>query len=478
VWLCYSRGWTLWYGDAEAHLNIARRLFDSMTPGYSQVGTPWLPLTHLLLAPFASVDSWWLSGIAAAFPSAVCFVVGGVFFFAAVRRIFESTAAAATATAMLALNPNLLYLQSTSMTEPVFLAVLAALLYFTAQGKAAASGVAALAGSLTRYEGWFLIPFVAVYFLRKSWRSALLFLLIASSGPFYWFAHNWWLTGDALYFYRGPGSAAAIQGNAYYPGKHNWYLSVLYFTAAARLCAGSVLVWAGIAGALCAFIRRVFWPLLLLALPPIFYIWSLHSSGTPIFVPHLWPHSYYNTRYGLAALPLFAFAAGALPATLPRAGRNHSRILAAIVILSGFLFWAVHSRPADWITWAESRANSIGRRAWTQKAAAYLKPRFRKGSGIISSSGDDFAGIYRSMGIPLRETFTICNGLIWDATVLRPELWLWQEWAVVRRGDPVDRAIARAAQFGLNYRLEQVIREKDEPVILIYRRKGEMHGPA
>ena len=33
------RGWLLYYGDAEAHLNIARRIVDSRTPGYDQVGT-------------------------------------------------------------------------------------------------------------------------------------------------------------------------------------------------------------------------------------------------------------------------------------------------------------------------------------------------------------------------------------------------------------------------------------------------------
>jgi hypothetical protein len=433
----------------------------------------------LLLVPFARVDSWWFSGLAAAFPSAVCFVVGGVFFFAAVRRIFESTAAAITATALLALNPNLLYLQSTSMTEPVFLAALAALLYCTVRGWPAAAGMAACAGALARYDGWFLIPFVAVYFLRKNWRDALVFSLIAGAGPLYWVAHNWWLTGDALYFFRGPGSAAAIQGNTYYPGKHNWPLAFLYFRTAAQLCAGPGLTLLAVAGAVAALLRRAFWPLFLLALPPIFYIWSLHSSGTPVFVPTLWPHSYYNTRYGLAALPLFAFAGSALVALWGRAsGFRRPATAAAIVILAGTVYWAFHPQPGDWVTWAESRANSIGRRAWTRAAAEYLKPRFRTGSGIISSSGDDFAGIYRCMHIPLRETFSISNGLVWEATIRRPELWLSQEWAVVKQGDPVDRAIARAARFGIRYQLEKVIINKDEPVIEIYRRIGGSHGPA
>ncbi|HEY7615448.1 MAG TPA: hypothetical protein VH744_01480, partial [Terriglobales bacterium] len=34
----------LLFGDAVAHLNIARRVFDSQTPGPLQLGTVWLPL--------------------------------------------------------------------------------------------------------------------------------------------------------------------------------------------------------------------------------------------------------------------------------------------------------------------------------------------------------------------------------------------------------------------------------------------------
>src|ERR1041384_4990246 len=107
----HSHGYLLWYGDAEAHLNNARRIFDSLTPGYDQLGTPWLPVPHLAMLSFTRWDAWWHSGIAAAFPAAFCFVAGGLFLFAATRRIFDSTAAAATATALAALHPNLLYPQ-------------------------------------------------------------------------------------------------------------------------------------------------------------------------------------------------------------------------------------------------------------------------------------------------------------------------------------------------------------------------------
>src|SRR3954463_10058492 len=145
VWYFFSHGYLQWYGDAEAHLNNARRLFDSLTPGYDQIGTPWLPVPHLAIMPFTRVDAWWHSGIAAAFPAALCFVAGGVFLFLAVRRIFESDAAALVATALAALNPNLLYLQSTSMTESYFFAELTALLYFMVSDSPVLAALATIA---------------------------------------------------------------------------------------------------------------------------------------------------------------------------------------------------------------------------------------------------------------------------------------------------------------------------------------------
>src|SRR5271154_737223 len=50
--VCYGRGYMLLYGDAVAHLGIARRILDSRNPGLPQVGGVWLPLPHLLMLPF------------------------------------------------------------------------------------------------------------------------------------------------------------------------------------------------------------------------------------------------------------------------------------------------------------------------------------------------------------------------------------------------------------------------------------------
>ena len=32
AWFCRKQGYLLYYGDAQAHLNIARRIVDSRTP--------------------------------------------------------------------------------------------------------------------------------------------------------------------------------------------------------------------------------------------------------------------------------------------------------------------------------------------------------------------------------------------------------------------------------------------------------------
>ena len=324
-----------YYGDAEAHLDIARRIVDSRTPGYDQLGTVWLPLPHLLMLPLVFDVRLWRSGLAGAIPSSACFLIAGVFLYAAVRRAAHSPSVALASLGLLALNPNLLYLQAIPMTETVVLAALMALLYFTVlfretQSFAAivGAGMASVAASLARYEGWFVIPFVAVYFLivgrKNRFGAALIFSAIAAIGPLYWLAHNWWIYSNPLEFYNGPYAPISIYRRALaqnmlpYPGDRDWKAAALYYLTAVRLCAGWTAVAIGILGFACAIFKRMFWPLFFAALPPLFYVWSMHSGGTPIFVPILWPFSYYNTRYALAALPLLAIAGGSLALLAPQ----------------------------------------------------------------------------------------------------------------------------------------------------------------
>lgn len=479
----HAQGWTLWYGDAEAHQNIARRITDAREPGYEQIGTVWLPLPHLLSAPLARHDEWWLDGRAGVAPAAAGYVLGGVFLFLAVRLELGSAAAACAALFVYALNPNLLYLQSAPMTEPLFFAWFFGVFWWIARYRensgwlnAAGAGMFALLGTLTRYEGWFILPFCALMILlpgwKRNWRHAALFCLLAGLGPLSWLAHNQVLYSNALEFYNGHWSAKAIYqraldgGMAPYPGDHDPGLAVRYFLAAARLCLGSALFWLGLAGAVAAAWLRAWWALALCLLLPIFYVLSLYSSGTPVFVPHLWPNSYYNTRYGLNLLPLAALGAGALAALAPRRWRGWAAAAIGAVCLA---YWAWQPAPERVICWKESQVNSETRRWWTQQAADYLKPRYKPGAGIFMSFGD-MTGILRTAGIPLRESFHESDRPPWMAAAAHPRLFLREEWAIAYSGDAVSRAMNRLNRGPLRYECVRMFSTKGSPVIEIWRR--------
>lgn len=482
---CLSQGYTLYYGDAEAHLNIARRIIDSRTPGFDQIGTVWLPLPHALMLPFVAKDSWWRSGLAGGLPSAMAFVATCAMLYAAVRRTLAWPAAAVTAVAVFALNPNVLYLQSIPMTESIFFASLSGLLlttvWFCHDGPITAVFAAAAfsnAASLTRYEGWFLAPFIAVFLTvaggRRRWWAGVLFGALASLAPLAWFAHNWWYFRNPLEFYNGPWSAKGIYeralkaGLAKYPGDHDWGKALQYFWAAVRLNAGEPLAWMGIVGVAAALWKRTWWPVLLLGLPPIFYVWSMHGSGTPIFVPHLWPKSYYNTRYGSTMLPLFAIGAATLVALSPARFRWG---VSCVVVLAAILPWVLHPHVDASICWKESQVNSDARRAWTHAGARYLEANYKAGQGVFTSFGD-LTGIFRAAGIPIRETMHEGNNPDWMAASARPSLFLREDWAVSFSGEDVATAVQRANRDRPLYALVARVSVPGAKVIEIYRRSG------
>jgi len=472
---CFRSGCILYYGDAQAHLNISRSIIDSRTPGYDQLGTVWLPMLHIICLPFVINDSLWSSGLAGTIPVAACFILAGLCLYLAARDVYRNGAAALVTTACFALNPNILYLASIPMTEIVFLAGLALLLLAlfrfreTQQIRFLSLGIVAVwSMSLTRYDGWFLIPFaslgVALFAKNRCWQTLIVFGGVASLAPLYWIAHNWWETGHALDFYNGPYSPKAIQGSQPYSGYHDWKLALLYYSAAGELCAGWPLLLLGFIGVGCAALKKVSTPLLFLLLTPVFYIWSIHSSGaTPIHVPQLWPYTYYNTRYGIAVVPLAAFAAGAIVLCLPAEVKRFAFVLPLLPAA----MWILRPSPDPWICWKESQVNSIARRAWTTSSADFLRANYQLGDGILARFGD-LTGIFCRARIPLAETLHEGNGPLWFAATSRPDLIHPELWIIGQRGDFVSAAVSRTSNAP--YRVTDKIDVKDAPLIEIYRR--------
>ena len=468
-WL-FQRGYILYWGDAQAHLNISRGIFDARSPGFDQLGTVWLPSLHLLALPFVQNDWLWTTGLAGTIPVAGCFVVAGTCLYLAAREIFERAWSAVVVLACFALNPNLLYLSAIPMTESPFLAGLAvaflSILRFRAsqQRRYLAIGIcASWFMSLTRYDGWFLIPFIGLLFARfaekQRWRVFLTITFACSLVPLCWMANCWWQTSNPLDFINGPYSASAIQGDRPYPGLHNWPQAAQYYLAAGRLCTGRPLAVTGALGAIVALYHKRMRLTYFLLLTPAFYIWSLHSSKTPIHVPTLWPFSYYNTRYGIALLVCCAFAAGALA--------DRFKLLSCVIPVLAVAPWLLHPSPDHWICWKESQQNSLSRRAWTSSAARFLTANYRTGEGVLMSFGD-LAGIFGKSGIPLREAFHEGSKPDWLPAVGAPAAFHPAKWAIALHGDAVSVALARSQPAP--YKLVLEVHTKDAPNLEIYQR--------
>jgi hypothetical protein len=338
-----QHGGLLLYGDAVAHINIARRVFDSRTPGLLQLGTVWLPLPHLLMIPFLLSDTAWQSGIGGSMPSMVAYVLGTAGIFRLVRGVLsvnsqpDSSAriAAWLSAIVYAANPNLIYLQTTAMTESLYLALFVwAVAYFSdfvqqtspkdgppavASSSLFKCGLCLAAACLTRYDGWFLAAAMCVValavILRRNdpvlRRDVAKFILLAAAAPMLWLAYNAIIYRNPLEFANGPYSARAIEqknatpGSPAHPGSHDLPVAFSYFLKSAELnMAEANLQKLWVALLLAASIgillrKRRLWPLLLLWVPVPFYMLSIAYSGVPIFLPAWWPFSFYNVRYGL-----------------------------------------------------------------------------------------------------------------------------------------------------------------------------------
>src|SRR6185295_19221158 len=69
AWIVFFRaGLVLSHYDAKAHLVVARRVIDNLTPGWQQIGAVWLPLPHLIDLLPVQIDLFYRTGL---FASAV-----------------------------------------------------------------------------------------------------------------------------------------------------------------------------------------------------------------------------------------------------------------------------------------------------------------------------------------------------------------------------------------------------------------------
>ena len=165
-------GLTLSHYDARGHLIVARRIIDSITPGWQQIGAVWLPLPHLVNALPVQVDAWYRTGASAVAFSIAAFALTAGSIAWIVVTLTGSRAAAVAGATVFALNPNVLYLQATPMTEPLLFGLttlaVALLLEWLISGRVgtASVGIAFALACLTRHEAW---PVTAMALAAAAW---------------------------------------------------------------------------------------------------------------------------------------------------------------------------------------------------------------------------------------------------------------------------------------------------------------------
>jgi hypothetical protein len=228
AWIVFFRaGIVLSHYDAKAHLVVARRIIDNVTPGWQQLGAVWLPLPHLINVFPAQIDLFYRTGAFASWVSIVCAGVTAYAVSRLVLRITHSILGAAVAVVLFVVNPNVLYIYATPLAEPlllasVFLSVLWLVEWVPLNEDAVPTrlGWALFATAWTRYESWPVITaalVMALYASRRigatwggllvrAWRlgvwpaaAVLLFLVISRITTGVWFVTGGFYVPDPSY---------------------------------------------------------------------------------------------------------------------------------------------------------------------------------------------------------------------------------------------------------------------------------------
>lgn len=470
----YGAGILNLHYDGVARLNIARRVFDHPVPHYSHLGTVWLPLQHLLLLPWVQSDFLWSTGLAGSIISALAFCAACYCLFELSRLMHGSEWAGVLSAAAFALNPNILYLQSTPLGEmlyiALFLAALLALVKFAEQvsvASAVACGGCVLLASLTRYDGWLLAPlggvlvltvaFCAQRSVRQSALAITVYSIIATSGIAGWLVYNQVAFNDPLAFLRGEyatqrniGRIVEESGLQQYPPQGDALKAVAYYVEAARLGAGDLLLIAGGLGFFTVLWWRgwknpALWPGILgFVLPPAFYIVNMVRGNGIIYVPSLPPYGVLNVRYVALFIPgLCLFLPGivnTLVHTVRRVGRlswlagvtgakcGVGAILAAL--LTSGIWQVIHGIPGVAFV-HEAYVNGFERKQTDYQAAAFFRTH-HDGQPILIDLGQH--GIIPQQA-QIRLIHLISETTAWGSALAQPSLFVG--WIVEQEGDGV-----------------------------------------
>lgn len=337
--LSYYFDYNYAYRDSIFRMEAARRFFDSDNPGIiNQLGTVWLPVPNLILMPFAYVDYLWRTGIAASIINFPLFVISSIIVFLSVKKITENVIATWFGFLIFVLNYNILYFQTTSMTEQMYITFLICSFYFLLNWAKEKQLRHLIYSSLfislsvgTRYDAW-PVAFVSIGIVfiisildkNKPFKSVFIFGLLPVSLILIWFWYNWLFYGDALEFSRGKFSTLYqlkyYEDNGRLLTKNNFFLSLKVYISSVLLYSGNLYTVMAFAGLVIFAFYNKLKPKSL----PVYVLWValpttlllLYKGQLIIELPNSEPAGYFNSRYGLYLFPAIAVYSGIFVAYL------------------------------------------------------------------------------------------------------------------------------------------------------------------
>lgn len=467
IWSAATHSMLL-YGDARAHLDVARHVTDGLRTGPTQLGSVWLPVPHILMVPFTAIRALWHSGAAGAIVGGLCYVYAATRVFALVEDLSGDRVAAWIGFVIFAANLNLLYLQSTALTEPVLLALLiGATLHLARWMRTLAvreltwAAFFTMLATLTRYEAWaYLVAAVAVvlvWSLRRDRRhespqaNVILYSVYAGYGILLWLIYNATIFHDPLYFLHSKYSAETMNGAYGQFGllgtKHNVLESMLVLGWDLMDIIGPlVLAAAGMSILLLLVMRyperlRTAMTLALLAAPVAFELVSLYVGQTTIRVPQRPPHEMYNDRYGVLALPLCAVA---IALVVHRRRWLGALVTAAVAI---GLVAAAFGTP---LTLKDGRRGiSSAAAGHPEVAAAYLHDHYAGGRVLADDS--EASNVIFAANLDLKEFVTPGFHPFWEHAIANPESHV--RWVLVAHGDALTTDLVQHPDRFAGFRL-------------------------
>jgi hypothetical protein len=208
---------------------------------------------------------------------------------------------------------------------------------------------------------------------------------------------------------------------------------------------------------------------LLLLVPLPFHIQSMAHAAVPLYVPTLFPNTYWNLRLGMEMLPGVALLASFL---VPAAGSKRARglLVGGLLLLLVAQYASTLGRGARELAIAKEGAlNTPCRSKRQQDLAQFLRERY-DGQTILMAAGK-WPCVLPSLGIPYRKTVSDANHELWAGLSIAPEKTV--AWIVRGSDEPVDWFMrAHAVAFT---RFEVVFEETvpGEGQLIIYRRAPE-----